>query len=435
MVSGIDGRGGPRPRFGVPAAPDWPRSPVPLGPDLHVPFGPTSGRPGPRGGRAFVAPPVPPARVPQRFGAPGLFEGAAAARDPGWVIDAEAEAFVARVAQAEGELGASAVHGPALLEAARARFAANGVAVADHVTAEGFAALRILPDPGTGPGALAAFLDREVDGFRLLYAPKKLLDQQTRGAVWGHQREVAAAHALVVEGRPDPITLHEVEHAVLNLLEERGVAHRWLGFLQSLDGDPISEVHADQGGYVTYASIQEVPAYAAQVRALGRRLAAEPAPGPDLEELGAMARWGRALSGRTADVARRALVHLAEHPENAVFEVRRNAPAGRDPEQTPLVLWVDVDRPDVRVSFPLFAAEAHQAHAEMEAANGAGEAAWVEARGRLLTVLRRRLEDLAQAAGAAEAAFDAVVKGAEAGPAERGAVVALARRASQLSLR
>ncbi|MCB9647403.1 MAG: hypothetical protein H6730_12510 [Deltaproteobacteria bacterium] len=417
----------------LPAPPAAPRSPPAAGANLALPFDMGLGRVV----AAHVGPPDPRrAGLPPAWAvAPGQGARVPAFRQPQWALDDAAEALVAAVQAAEQDLAASEVHGAALLAAARARFEAHGVQVEDHVTAEGFAALRILPDHATAPGALAAFLDRELDGFRLLYAPKKLLDQETRGSVWGHQREVFAAHGLVVEGRPDPITLHEVEHAVLNLLEERGVPHRWLGFLQSIDGDPISAAHEAQGGYVTYASIQEVPAYAAQVRALGRRLAAELVPGPELTELGAMARWGRALAGRTRDVAERALAHAAEHPENAVFELRRNTPAGRAPEGTPEVLWASVDRPDVRISFPLFAAEAHEAHADMQAANDGDPDEWAEARGRLLTVLRRRLLDLAAAAGAAERAFDGLVRGVEAEPKSRAALRALANKACQLSLR
>lgn len=427
MAAGVDGLGARDPLRWLPTAPLAPRSPPPAG-SPAAPFGPVVGRPAPGAPLhagwqpRFLDPAAAPVQVPDRWHRP-------------WAGDAEAVGFIARVEAAEADLAASAVHGAALLEAARTRLEGRGVKVADVVTAEGFPALQILPDPTTGPGTLATFLQRQVDGFKLLYAPKKLLDQATRGSVWGFQREVCAAHGLVVEGRPDPITLHEVEHAVLNLFEERGVAHRWLGFMQSIDGNPISDVHEEQGGYVTYASVQEVPAYAAQVRALGRRLVAAPEPGRDLEEVGAMARWGRALAGRTESVARRALAHLAEHPENAVFELRRNTPAGRDAAGTPEVLWVSVDRPDVRLSFPIFAAEARQAHADMQAAEPGAQGAWEAARDRLLTVLERRLQDLAAAAGAAHGAFDAVVRGAEAAPESRRAILALGRRAAQLTLR
>lgn len=327
------------------------------------------------------------------------------ARGPLWAEDPQVVELRALIAQAEADPAQAQGIAEQVLEAAFARLQAAGVQVQACESAGGKPAMQILPDVGSALGALAQFLHEQVDGFKLIYSPIKLLEEHTRGAVWGLRRQVAVAHDLVFEGQPDPITLHEVEHALLNVAEEQGHLHRWLGFMQSIDGNPLSNVAAEQGGYLTYCSIQEIPAYSAQVRALARRLEAAPQPGRDLDELESMARWGRALAGRLADVATRAEQHLEAQPENAIFETRHLVPAGRDPEQTPHVLWVSVDRPDVRVSFPLPGAPSAQAYAQMM---GADPVAALQARAHLLAKTRGRLQDLRISAAGVQEDFCAV---------------------------
>lgn len=326
-------------------------------------------------------------------------------RAPGWPEDEAVAEARARIATAEQDPLQAPEIAAALLAEAGARLEAMGVAHARHETADGHPGLRILPDPETPLGAVAAFLDAELDGFRLVYSPAKLFADATRGAVWGYRREVVAAHDLVFEGRLDPITRHEVEHAALNVAEEQGRLHRWLGYMQSRDGNPLSEVDAEQGGYLTYCSLQEIPAYAAQVRALGQRLHEAPEAGRDLAELEAMARWGRALSGRIADVCARAVEHLDGSPENAVFKLRRLSPQGRDPGATPEILWVSIQRPELRVDVPLLGPGARDALERMERAHAGSPEAWAEARAPLLAAARRKLCGLVEAAQASRARF------------------------------
>lgn len=388
------------------------------GPALEVPLGPPS--------------PVPVAAAPAVLALPRVprFRG------PAWPQDPGAPALQARIAAAEADPALHQEVAAEALAAAQARLHANGVGFAPATLEGGFEGLRILPDARSALGALADFLHEQADGFALLYSPAKLLQDRTRGAVWGYHREVAAAHDMIFEGRPDPITLHEVEHAVLNVGEEQGRAHPWLGFMQSLDGSPLSEVDAEQGGYTTYCSFQEIPAYAGQVRVLGRRLLEVPEPGKDLDELEAMARWGRALAGRAADVARRGLEQLAAHPDTAVFERRQLAPAGREPADTPSRLWVSLDRPETRVSVPLFEAEALPSFEAMMAAHGGAPEAWDASRAVLLGLLRRRLEDIVGRADEARGRFSALETRAgalrEAGAPPKMALEALAREAIKL---
>ncbi len=390
-----------KPNVGIPGAPAMPQSVQP-----SAPVAPSVG-----GGDLAQAPVIRANGLPLGAAEPRaaevLLPRVPNVRGAPWRQDAELEGLRALVHQAEQDPGLAAQAATQLLQAAQHRLEARGVAVKACVLAEGHAGLQIQPNPDTDLGALAHFLDAQVDGFKLIYSPAKLFADHTRGAVWGLHRQVAAAHDLVFEGQPDPITLHEVEHAVLNYAEEQGARHRWLGFMQSIDGSPLSTVDEAQGGYLTYCSIQEIPAYAAQIRALARRLQACPEPGRDLTELQAMTRWGSSLAGRLADVAQRSLQTLEQTPEHMIFEGRKLVPEGRDAAQTPQVLWLSVERPELRLSIPLVEPALARAHEVMMGAQGE---AWHEARAPLLAAARRELTDLqARAAGARES-FDQVQK-------------------------
>lgn len=331
-------------------------------------------------------------RVPKVRGAP-------------WTQDAHVADLRAMVQEAEQQPARAPQIAEQLMQAAQERLQAKGVAAKACVLAEGHAGLQIEPNANTDLGALAHFLHEQVDGFKLIYSPAKLFADHTRGAVWGLHRQVAAAHDLIFEGQPDPITLHEVEHAVLNYAEEQGARHRWLGFMQSIDGSPLSTVDEAQGGYLTYCSIQEIPAYAAQVRALARRLQACPEPGKDLTELQAMTQWGSSLAGRLADVAQRSLQELERAPEHMIFEGRKLVPEGRDAAETPQVLWLSVERPELRLSLPLVEPALAQACEDMMEAQGA---AWHEARAPLLAAARRELTDLQARAARVRESFQSV---------------------------
>lgn len=352
-------------------------------------------------------PPVMPSQRGALLSPPGsadevLLPRAPRVRGATWPQDQEVGELRAKVAFAEANPEQAPKIAAQLLTSAQIRLQDRGVATRPCVLAEGHAGLQIVPDATSDLGALAQFLDHEVDGFKLIYAPAKLFGDRTRGAVWGLHRQVVAAHDLVFEGQPDPITLHEVEHAVLNVGEEQGARNRWLGFMQSIDGSALSDVDEAQGGYLTYCSIQEIPAYAAQLRALARRLEACPEPGKDLQELGAMARWGRSLTGRLADVAQRCLQHLHAEPTHAIFDRRKLVPQDRDAEGTPAVLWLSVERPELRLSIPLVEPELAPSFEAMQIAQGDQ---WAAARAPLLAAARRELTDLEATSRDARLAF------------------------------
>lgn len=387
---------------------------------LEVPLGPPGARPGAADGPApaFPVPSIPPPP---------------AVRVPPFADDADAAELRAAIAAAEADANLVGETSAQLLDRAEARLALYGIGSVRTETREGYPALQVVADDATPLGELARYLERDVDGFRLLYSPEKLFRENTRGAVWGFVRQVVAAHDMILEGRLDPITRHEVEHAVLNVAEEQGRPQRWLGFVQSLDGTALSEVDADVGGYVSYCSLQEVPAYAVQVRLLGSRLAEDPSSDHDAAELEAMARWGRALAGRMAEVAERAGAALLAHPEYAVFTVRRSTPEGRE-TQVPAVAWASVDHDGVRVKLPLTELASADAVTEMLKHMAGAPEPWAEARAPLLAQIRRSLARTAADAAAARAAFTEIEQLAKAAGEDPAARRRAGRTAARLAV-
>jgi len=164
--------------------------------------------------------------------------------------------------------------GPALLRKAAAVFNTQGTKYKRTQLSSRHKALQILPDKnGTYLERLAYSLKQKMNGCKVMYAPGKLIKEDSGAMYLPAENIILIPHTTVISDFSDALTLHEIKHAVFENRFDQGYDSLFIGWAESASDKNVSKTSNDIPDiYDHHINFDELATYALELKAVATDL-------------------------------------------------------------------------------------------------------------------------------------------------------------------